>query len=391
MSKEHNIEELFKEAFDGFEADVDPGVWSNIQNQISGNAPSGQGQSASSGGASGGAGAAGLTKIIAAVALVGAVGYGIYEFVIKDKRQDKLVEQKVEELVEDMLSEEVTPDDAVEMTQEKLEIVGETPKEEQQTESTPVADRQNTERSEEQDQEDNADVDNNRPHNPMLAPSNTEPVVQVVDEQKPKQENKQTEAKSNTGNTGEAPANTDDNVTPEIPAITENPIIPSKVEGTVPLTVTFESEYPANSYKWRFDDGTESTMPAPMHEFDKAGEYVVELEWTDQNQEVRKSTKTIVVRAKSSVNLPNVFSPNGDGSNDRYIVATVNIKQISGKIVSKNSGRTVFQWNEVGASWDGTDMSSGEALPMGVYFCVVKAVGEDGKMHTEKQVIQLKR
>ena len=50
-----NIEELFKDGLDGFESEVDPGIWENVSSQISGgvNAPDTSSVSSGSGSSAG--------------------------------------------------------------------------------------------------------------------------------------------------------------------------------------------------------------------------------------------------------------------------------------------------------------------------------------------------
>ncbi len=93
MGKKDNIEEIFKDAFESFEAPVDPSVWAGVQS----------GMSAGAGSAGAGATGASLTaKIIGftvAAAVTTAVVVGIYQYTSTDD-EPKHTEETKKELVE---------------------------------------------------------------------------------------------------------------------------------------------------------------------------------------------------------------------------------------------------------------------------------------------------
>ena len=80
--------------------------------------------------------------------------------------------------------------------------------------------------------------------------------------------------------------------------------------------------------------------------------------------------------------IPNVFTPNGDGKNDRFYVSFMPdnepnaYAEISVKIFNR-WGRLVFEdpdfeeRNSFDKGWDGTDENSGKKLPPGVYYYLV--------------------
>lgn len=89
-----NIDEVVKQAFDGFEAEVDPSVWNNIQGSI--NAGGGADSSIQSSASSNLGGSAAL-KFVAGVAAVGVIAAAIY--FSSDKTNNKVSnEQIVQEL-----------------------------------------------------------------------------------------------------------------------------------------------------------------------------------------------------------------------------------------------------------------------------------------------------
>jgi gliding motility-associated-like protein len=77
-----------------------------------------------------------------------------------------------------------------------------------------------------------------------------------------------------------------------------------------------------------------------------------------------------------------VFTPNEDGSNDRFMVDKSSLKYISVEIISRSGIRVYSFYGEgpVLKDWDGWDgnvnNSSRKASP-GVYFYVIKALGWD--------------
>ncbi|WP_420460791.1 gliding motility-associated C-terminal domain-containing protein [Neolewinella sp.] len=67
--------------------------------------------------------------------------------------------------------------------------------------------------------------------------------------------------------------------------------------------------------------------------------------------------------------LPNVFTPNGDGRNDRLEpIAQCFVEQVSLKIFNR-WGQLVFETENPGIDWDGTNLN-GEALPSGTYYYI---------------------
>jgi gliding motility-associated-like protein len=66
--------------------------------------------------------------------------------------------------------------------------------------------------------------------------------------------------------------------------------------------------------------------------------------------------------------IPNVFTPNGDNVNDLFSFNAQGIKQMAGRIFNR-WGKIVYEWEGLQAYWDGK-INEKEA-PAGTYFYVV--------------------
>ncbi len=91
--------------------------------------------------------------------------------------------------------------------------------------------------------------------------------------------------------------------------------------------------------------------------------------------EVQPFTVTI---SESTLEMPNAFSPNGDGYNDIYKVkegyqSIVNFKAV----IFNRWGQRLYTWDSTDGGWDGT--FHGKTVKDGVYFVVVNAHGADGR------------
>ena len=92
----------------------------------------------------------------------------------------------------------------------------------------------------------------------------------------------------------------------------------------------------------------------------------------------------------SSLLMPNAFSPNGDGINDIYKPKSgyQNITEYQAYIFNR-WGQKLFEWTDPATGWDGT--YKGSPVKDGVYFCLVKAKGADGKIYNFKKDVNLLR
>lgn len=87
-----------------------------------------------------------------------------------------------------------------------------------------------------------------------------------------------------------------------------------------------------------------------------------------QNQQISFGTATLYGDDNGSFlgNLPNVFTPNGDGVNDEYRIDSTD--HISLFQIVNRWGNVVFSWNSGTLNWEGNDVSEG------VYFYRIQYV-----------------
>jgi gliding motility-associated-like protein len=167
--------------------------------------------------------------------------------------------------------------------------------------------------------------------------------------------------------------------------ITANP-----TSGLVPLNVAFGNGNITNvSCFWDFGDGSTDTLCDPIHIYEALGSYTTTLIVTDMYGCPDTVTIIIEVIGESSILIPTVFTPNGDGSNDFFRVDGVNLKHVEGEIFNR-WGQKMFAWDNVNGYWDGRTLSGSEA-PAGTYYFIIKAEGIDGKEYFQKGTLSLIR
>lgn len=144
--------------------------------------------------------------------------------------------------------------------------------------------------------------------------------------------------------------------------------VPNPASGIVPLSVLLQNTSTGNglSHDWTVSNGLTSTDVSPTFVFDEVGNYVVQLVVVDVNGCSDTAYAQISVLQEAVLVIPNVFSPNGDGSNDRYRITNSGLTYLSMEIYNR-WGQVVAKLNRPDDSWDGRSYS-GEPVPEGTYF-----------------------
>ena len=133
-------------------------------------------------------------------------------------------------------------------------------------------------------------------------------------------------------------------------------------------------------YTWNFGDGSPTTSGQnTSHIYTTAGTYTITLTVSSgpPNNCLDVTTIVITIFIPSSIIIPNIITPNGDGFNDEFRVKSVGLGREEMMIYNR-WGKKVFTWNQVNGYWDGKDAS--REYSDGVYFYVFSADGAgDGK------------
>ena len=77
-----------------------------------------------------------------------------------------------------------------------------------------------------------------------------------------------------------------------------------------------------------------------------------------------------------------VITPNGDPYNEYFEVEGFGVKDFVLRIMTRG-GQLVFESNDISVRWNGVDRF-GNALPGGIYFYEIQAVGDDNLPYLEK-------
>ncbi len=166
------------------------------------------------------------------------------------------------------------------------------------------------------------------------------------------------------------------------------------LKGGAPLAVTItDKSVRASTYKWEFGDNKDSisTLPdPPPHIYYIPGDYSILLTVESDMHCIDSMRSETIVVEPSKLDVPNVFTPNGDGLNDYFLVESESLRFLSVEIFSR-SGVRVYDFlgeGEILREWKGWDgnvnHSSIKASP-GVYFYIITAYGWDNIAYDGKK------
>ena len=180
--------------------------------------------------------------------------------------------------------------------------------------------------------------------------------------------------------------------------------------GNAPLAARFQAN-PENvgnytaSYEWRFTLNNETEPYAVRYEqdteytFTQAGTHNIvvyatfingndTIAYTQDYWDERGPLRVTV--SESRLEMPNAFSPNGDGINDIY-QAKSNYQSIVEfhAYIFNRWGQKLYEWDDPAGGWDGK--YKGKDVAQGVYFVLVKARGADGRKYNIRRDVNLLR
>lgn len=128
------------------------------------------------------------------------------------------------------------------------------------------------------------------------------------------------------------------------------------------VTVTFVNGSSANGgtitdYDWTLDGNEVGTGPSWVWVEATPGEHTITLTITTADGCTDSYTTTYVVLPEDIV-IPNVFTPNGDGLNDQFVIENIQFYR-NQLTVFNRWGQAVYEASNYRSQWNGSDLSDG--------------------------------
>lgn len=165
------------------------------------------------------------------------------------------------------------------------------------------------------------------------------------------------------------------------------------LRGSAPLNVLFESNVtPTVEYfRWDIKKGTETlstrTESGTRYVFEEPGAYTVSFHGTNSDS-CSCDTLFTIEPTVSLLEVPNVFTPNGDGVNDEFRVAYRSLASFHAWIFNR-WGHQIYSWSDPAKGWNG--QVNGRSVPEGAYYYVIEAKGTDDVRYKRSGAINLLR
>jgi gliding motility-associated-like protein len=171
-------------------------------------------------------------------------------------------------------------------------------------------------------------------------------------------------------------------------------------EDDSPLKIKFKNESVNGfSYEWIFSDSARSDLFAseitsdlayqPEYTYKIPNDYYPAIVVTSEAGCIDSFRLDQAITVKPSLlEVPNVFSPDGNGLNDKFTVKFQSLKEFNirifdraGKMVYKAEVTDMYTWE----GWDGNVLDSDRQASPGAYFYVIEATGWDKKDYHKGQ------
>ncbi len=411
MESKDKIEQIVKEAFENYEEPVSRGMWDKISQELPQNAP---GQSDPGSGASSSAGSSSAGNVITAskglsagiwggAAIVAVTATTLY-FVNSGDENEAVTEAqsaRSEILIPANETSANSQDNTVNFEDAAASELVETPSAEVNGQQPSANDQNNN------SGQPTSELDDEFTSNPGAG-------VPVAESEIQKQQPASGTAKSigtsefSNDSPSEKPqviqtedpavANTETitgNDAPEQvnePAAVRYELIASPAEGVAPMEVTLTLKAFSGEVTWDFGDGASGFGgPVISHQYEIPGTYTAWAKFTDETGVQHAEPVIVTVEADDFLKnfIPNVFTPNGDGTNDTFIIKSEQLTECEVTIYDRR-GRQVARFLDPEIGWDGT-LDGGSLAPEGTYFYVIIAKGKEGQAHNYKGTLKLIR
>lgn len=336
----NRLEDKFKDAFDHFEPEVDPGVWTKISAELPTSPASVTGGSTAVKGVLSKLGIEGIAALVVAASVSISV---VYYFASRQQERTPVP-----------VSEQVIPGDQPAPTPATAPVT-----ENGNNNSEPVKNTIENNYSSDQIQEEtntSGAADVRIPH-PAASTGKTAMAggEVVLSQQSPAPAVNPVKSISQ-----DMSASSPANPSTPVPVINNNPspvLIVSSTTGFAPLTITVLTNQQGKNADFDFGDGSVSGHRfSATHTYERAGDYTLQCVVDGISL-----SKTIHVAGS----VPTAFSPNGDGINDLFEVENGDEIQLEIRIFTR-SGRPVFTGKGTRISWDGK-MPDGSRAEPGTY------------------------
>ena len=132
----------------------------------------------------------------------------------------------------------------------------------------------------------------------------------------------------------------------------------------------------ADSLKWSWSPGTglsSTSVPNPVFTAEDSINYTLTV--TSPFGCISRAVFKVIVH--KLLHVPNTFTPNGDGTNDYWIIRGLDLYPKVQVFVFNRWGEQLFYSQGYGHPWNG--FYNGKPLPMGTYYYLIKLNGQNQK------------
>jgi gliding motility-associated-like protein len=131
------------------------------------------------------------------------------------------------------------------------------------------------------------------------------------------------------------------------------------------------------SYQWTPSTGlNDTTIEDPVASPSVTTRYTLVV--IDENHCEASGSIQVTVSGRAKIQVPNAFSPNGDGINDVWVITNLSIYPGATLDVYNRYGQLVFHTQNYNKPWDGT--YNGKPLPVGTYYYIIDPKNNEKKI-----------
>ncbi len=145
----------------------------------------------------------------------------------------------------------------------------------------------------------------------------------------------------------------------------------------------------ADTYWYSFGNDSVAVIPEPTQVYEEEGVYNITQIVENQFGCSDTVTQELIVYVLEYIAIPNIFTPNGDGLNEIFVVRSRHLKSFEARIFNR-WGQQVYYWDTPNGGWDGRTVSGLES-PEGTYFYSINVITKDGDEEQYQGTLMLKR